>query len=432
MTRRILSAIVAVAAVAVAGFGVVLGLVVQRLYREEAVLRLEREATLAAAQVPASFMASGDPVELPAPERHTVLGLYDTAGARIVGEGPDRGDGPVRRAWSGRANDARLGGWIIVAVPAAAEEEVFAVVRAAVAETVVTDRIRRSWLAMAATGTAIVGASALVAVAQARRLGRPVAALVEDVRRLGGGDFTTPAGRSGIAELDAAAHALDATAQRLGRLLERERAFSAEASHQLRTPLTGIRLRLENALATAGRARDEAMADAIGQVDRLEATIEDLLNLARDVEPGGDAALDVASVLAAAEQAWHGPLAAAGRALRVATEPGLPAVRASAAALRQVLDVLLANAAEHGSGTVILRARTAGTGLVVEVSDEGPGVQGDTDLVFGRRTDPTGRRGLGLALARSLIEAEGGRLLLRAAGPSPTFSVVLPARPARA
>jgi len=426
MTRRILSAIVAVATLAVAGFGIALGLVVERLYRQEAVLRLEREATRAVAQVPASFLTSGDPVELPAPDQHTVLGLYGVSGARLVGDGPDQGDAPVDRARAGKVSDARVGGWIVVAVPATAEEEVFAVVRAAVAETVVADRVQRSWLAMATMGAAVVGAATLVAYAQARRLSRPVAALAADVTRLGGGDFSTPAARSGVPELDAAAVTLDATAQRLGRLLGRERAFSAEASHQLRTPLTGLRVRLENALATSGTAREEAMADAIGQVDRLEGTIDDLLNLARDIDPRG-AALDVASLLAATERAWHGRLAAAGRPLRVAAVEALPVVRASAAALRQVLDVLVANAAEHGTGAVTLRARPAGGGVVVEVSDEGLGVDGDTEAVFRRRSVPGTGRGLGLALARSLIEAEGGRLFLRAAGRSPTFSVVLPA-----
>lgn len=429
MTRRILAAIVAVTTLAVAGFGVALGVAVQRLYRQEAVLRLEREATRAVAEVPASFLGSADPVELPVPERHTVLGLYSASGARLLGEGPDPGDAPVQEARAGGSRDARVGGSIVVAVAATSEERVFAVVRAALAETVVVARVRRAWLAMAATAAVIVAMGAVGALALARRLSRPIAALAADVARLGGGDFSTPAARSGVGELDAAAVALDATAARLGRLLQRERAFSAEASHQLRTPLTGVRLRIENAMASAGAAHDEALVDALGQLDRLEATIADLLTLARDVDPG-PAPLDVTSVLAAAEAAWHGPLAAAGRPLRLHVGEDLPRARASAAALRQVLDVLVANAAEHGAGTVTLEARRAGNGIAVEVSDEGPGVDdADVEEVFRRRSGGGAGRGLGLALARSLVEAEGGRLLLRAPGPHPTFSVVLPASP---
>lgn len=428
MTRRILAAIVAVTAMALAVFGAALGLVVQRLYRQEAVLRLEREATRAVAEVPASFLSSDDPVELPAPEPHSVLGLYSPAGLRLLGDGPERADAPVSSASGGGASDARVGGSIVVAVAATSEEQVFAVVRAAAPESVVTARVRRAWLAMAASGALIAALAALAARVVARRLARPVATLAADVARLGGGDFASPAARSGIAELDAAAAALDATAARLGRLLGRERAFSAEASHQLRTPLTGVRLRVENAMAMVGPARDEALVDALGQLDRLEATIGDLLALARDLDPER-APLDVASVMAGAEAAWHGALAAAGRPLRVRIAEELPPARASAAALRQVLDVLVANAAEHGEGTVTLEARRAGGGVALEVSDEGPGIdEGDLDAVFRRRSSGDAGRGLGLVLARSLVEAEGGRLLLQGPGPHPTFTVVLPSR----
>ena len=102
-------------------------------------------------------------------------------------------------------------------------------------------------------------------------------------------------------------------------------------------------------------------------------------------------------------------------------------MRASAAAIGQVLDVLIGNAQQHGRGTVTVRARHAPRSIAIEVSDEGPGPSTDGHDVFRRRPESATGRGIGLALARSLAEAEGGRLTLSRAGPSPGFTLLLPA-----
>ncbi len=297
-------------------------------------------------------------------------------------------------------------------------------VRASEADSVVTARVRRAWLVMAALGSVVLATAAVVARWQAHRLSRPVGSLVTATTRLGEGDFAVRAGRCGIPELDVAAAAIDATAERLGRALSRERAFSADASHQLRTPLTGLRLRLENAAASSGADLDQAVDDALTEVDRLESTIDDLLALARDTG-SQRGAVDIPSLFSDLEQAWHGALAAEGRPLRMTVDDGLPEMTASAAAVRQILDVLVANAAEHGKGTVTVRARRSVGGVIIDVSDEGPGVEGDPEHAFERRSDPRSGRGLGLALARSLAEAEGARLLLRSPGSVPTFSLLM-------
>lgn len=425
MRRRILAAMVAVTALAVAVFAMPLAVAVQRVYRDEAVVRLEREAARAAIGVPATFATSGDPPELPASEPGTLLALYGADGRRVLGDGPERADRPVVGALAGRVAEGSLGGRIVVAVPVGGQERAVGAVRAALDQAAVTGRTVRAWLAMAVLGVGAVAVAAVAARTQARRLGRPVDALAEAAGRLGQGDFAARAGRAGVAEVDAVAAALDATAERLGRLLARERTFSEDVSHQLRTPLAGLRLRLEAAELRPDADRRRAIADALAEVDRLEATLDELLALARDAAPARGP-LDVAGLLAELEQAWHGPLAAAGRPLRVLAAGPLPPVRASAVAVRQVLEVLVGNAAEHGIGVVTVRARAAAGGLAIEVADEGAGVVGEAERLFQRRAGSASRRGIGLALARSLAEAEGGRLRLHHPGPGPVFALLLP------
>jgi signal transduction histidine kinase len=423
VSRRILTAIVVVTALGIAGFGVPLAVAVQRLYRNEALVRLGREAARAGAQVPSSFRTSGDPVELPAPDKGTQLGLYAPDGRRLLGVGPDRGGDAVARAATGQLTESTHGA-LVVASPLTGDEQVFAIVRAELPASAVAHRVHRAWLLMSALGMMVIVAAAFVGRALSRRIARPVGDLASTTARLGGGDFSARATRSGIAELDIAAENLDVTAQRLGQLVDRERAFSADVSHQLRTPVTGLRLHLETALANPTVDSDAAMTVALSEVDRLEHTIDDLLALARDVDadPGS---LDLADVVEDVERAWHGRLAAIGRPLRVDLDHGASTPHASPGAVRQILEVLVSNAEVHGRGTVRVSTRPVTGGVAIDVDDEGPGVTGDTRAIFERRADGEAGHGIGLALARSLAEAEGARLLLVESGPSPTFRLVL-------
>ncbi len=420
MTRRILTAIVVVAAVVVFGFGVPLGIAVQHLYRNEAVVRLEREAARAGAQVPSTVSTSSDPVELPKADAHTRVGVYAPDGTRLLGAGPADGGHEVMDAAKGRIAESD-GGPLIVATPLSTDERVFAVVRAELPADVIADRVHRAWLLMGGLGAALLMVAAVVGRALSRRIARPVADLALASAQLGQGDFTVRPAHSGIAELDAAADNLGVTAERLGRLIQRERAFSADASHQLRTPLTGIRLHLESALASPAIDPQAAMSKALGEVDRLEHTVDDLLALARDVATGRGQA-DLRSVLDGIERTWHGRLAALGRPLRVDVATGAETAYASPGAVAQILDVLVSNAAEHGRGVVRIRTRELGGGVAIEVSDDGR-LTADRNGIFERRF--VGGHGIGLALARTLAEAEGGRLLLHAAGPPVTFRLML-------
>jgi signal transduction histidine kinase len=209
-------------------------------------------------------------------------------------------------------------------------------------------------------------------------------------------------------------------------VLRREREFSDNASHQLRTPLAGLRMRLEElrALATTDDAKAEADA-ALGQADRLMGTIEHLEALARGRDapaPADDLARVVADHVATE---WAARFAEAGRALDVAPGAGVPA-RLAPETARQVVDVLLDNALRHGDGATAVRVTAAGGWALLRVRDEGPGVPAARAGELFERGVSSGNGGVGLAVARELVRREGGELSLVHARPA-CFEAAVPA-----
>jgi signal transduction histidine kinase len=277
---------------------------------------------------------------------------------------------------------------------------------------------------MAGLGCIAIGAVWLIARRQARRLAGPLERLSRTAQRLGEGDFSVRAEPVRVPEIDAVGSALNITAARLDDLLARERAFSADASHQLGTPLAGLRLRLEAALDESESQLRRAVTAGIADVDRLERTIEELLALAGDTRESRP--LDLPVIFAEMEPDWHARLDARGRHLRVVIDSRAPRGVASAAAVRQILTVLLDNAATHGSGSVTVTTRNAAGALAIDVADQGPPIGAPEAELFARRSCRATGHGIGLALARRLAEAEGGRLRLTHPLP-PTFSLLLPA-----
>jgi signal transduction histidine kinase len=426
--RRILVTVLAVTGAALIIFGVAFGWAFGRTYRSEQTSRLHQAATVAAAAASVEGLHGADPIEPPAVPAGIHLVYYDANGAVVSGSGPRTADRLVGKAMSGHGVEGRVGSRIAVAQPITANETTIGAVEAFSAWSLIATRTMQTWLSVLVLGLVLLGLSALVASWQSRRLTRPVDDLVDAAGRLGEGDFALRTAKSGVAEIDRAALALETTSTRLGELMQRERSFTAHASHQLRTPLTALRVTLENALETPGIDLRQAAGDAVAEVDRLQATLDELLALARTGEPP-IRLVSLGEVLGGVQQRWHPVLAESGRRLRVeadgASDHLVPAT------VSQVLDILVDNSATHGRGTVDVRATALALGALppgisVDIGDEGDGVVSIPERGVRPETDTNGH-GLGLWLARSLTEGAGGRLQIKRSGPHPVVAVVLPA-----
>jgi len=418
MRRRILVAIVGVAAGAVFLLALPLGIAVQKLYRDDEVSRLERAATAQARSFDPGA-GSGDPVEFTdSTENGDEVAAYSLAGARIGGIGPDTADQLVRATLStGRVGDTEAGGRLVVAVPVLGGERVVGAVRASRSTKELNERVLRVRLLITGGALAIIGLAAIAALALSRRLSRPLAELAESASGIGGHGRIVASPRSGIRELDTVAEALDETAARLDALLSREREFSANASHQLRTPLAALRIDLESRELSG----DDVTA-ALSQIDRLEATIKTLLTVARD-RPREATPFDVDDLLEGLAGEWVGRFAGLSRVIEFTSDHEAVLALASRDVVGEVVEVLIDNARRHGAGTIRVRSRSIAGMLAIDVSDEGAGVDPESEI-FARNSGHI--HGIGLAIARSLAESEGGRLDLTDPGPgSTTFTLFL-------
>ncbi len=424
MRSRILAAIVAVALLAVVALAAPLAVRLGHDVRMQSIARLERAALNTSARVP-DRIDSNTAISIPELASDGELSVYDDRGRRIAGEGPAVADAAVRRALAGHTSSGELAGSLVVGVPVVRHLQVVAAVRAGEALSVTDAQLRRQRVNIVLFALAAIAIAVIVGLALSSRLARPLARLRNAAGRLGHGDFTARAPRSGIGQVDDVAQALDDTAGRLGDLIERERSFSAHASHQLRTPLASLRLAIEAELAQPRADPTAALHEVLTQVDRLEHTIRELLLLARGTAERGP--VDIDRVVRDAEARWQNRLAAAARPIRVRIldqELSRAPVNGSSAALGQVLDVLLDNALQHGAGTVTITVRAgSGGGTVIAVQDEGPGMERDLDEQL--MTPPAGGHGYGLAFAVALARAEGAVLRVANRGPKPVFELTV-------
>nr|WP_279672555.1 HAMP domain-containing sensor histidine kinase [Flexivirga meconopsidis] len=256
-------------------------------------------------------------------------------------------------------------------------------------------------------------------LAEAASTATPVEELTRRAERVEDGPIIFEPLRSGIDEIDRISQVFEGHAANLTRTLAAEREFASDASHQLRTPLTALLMRLDEISMSEeiAEVHEEAMV-AIDQVERLTGVVDKLLQRARETPGGGPLpTISLDSVIAELQREWQPSFAAARRSVKVSGERGLQVI-SSRSGLLQILATLFENTLQHGSGTVEVMARRNGPSVVVEVSDVGKGVDPALAPHIFKRRVTTGGTGLGLALARDLAQANGGRLELRSAQPA--------------
>lgn len=287
-----------------------------------------------------------------------------------------------------------------------------------------------SWLAVIAVSIAsVLWACGWVVERRVPRLTEPMRQLATRAEEYGSGGFVLDPVRdadgpaapliSGIQEIDTVSRTLDSNTRSLVRALSSERSFAADASHQLRTPLAALLMRLEEIIAAEDleliRAEGEV---AITQTERLAGVVDDLLHRSRAGHADGGRSVSVDTVLTQLQREWRPAFQSAGRDITVGVERGM-IVRSSASAIGQILDTLVENSLKHGGGVVTVEARRSGPSAVLEVRDEGPGVPDDLSVhIFERAVTGGGGTGLGLSVARETAESFGGRLELIQARPA--------------
>jgi len=301
-----------------------------------------------------------------------------------------------------------------VAAPVVQDLGIVAAVRLSLPESIVDEEVQETARWLIVFVLCVVVAAGLVAWLLARSIASPlrrVARVAEDLPE----DLQLRADEdSGPAEVRAVARALNSTARRLSGILQRTQRVAADASHHLRTPLTGVRLRLEAIEETSAEpsVQEEARA-ATAEVDRLNRRIEQVLALARaDASQGPTELQDVGAIVADRVDAASAMFDERGVALTSSLEPGL-IVRAGSGVVARVIDELLGNALDYAASRVDVTVRGVGRNVVLTVKDDGPGLPEDErDAVFDRFTRGSsavpGGSGLGLALVSESVAGLGG------------------------
>ncbi|MFG2356553.1 ATP-binding protein [Streptomyces sp. NPDC048521] len=410
MRRRLIQSTLAVVLVVIAVFGVSLVIVETRTISNSAQERVESEAVRLASIVDSRILAAenvnANVLRNPVSKDQYVL-------IRMPGKAPieigTKPQGDVIHA----TQRGEEGETVIVQEPRSS----------------VTREVGRTLLIIGLVALLAVVAAVLLAVRQANRLASPLTDLAETAERLGSGDPRPRHKRYGVPELDRVADVLDSSAERIGRMLTAERRLAADASHQLRTPLTALSMRLEEITLTddPSTVKEEATI-ALTQVERLTDVVERLLTNSRDPRTGSAVTFDLDEVIQQQLAEWRPAYRSAGRAVVSSGKRHLRAV-GTPGAVAQVLAALIENSLMHGGGTVALRTRVTGNQAVIEVTDEGPGVPADLGArIFERTISGRNSTGIGLAVARDLAEADGGRLELLQAQP-PVFGLFLSRTP---
>jgi signal transduction histidine kinase len=309
---------------------------------------------------------------------------------------------------------------LLVTTPVVDSDRVVGSVRVSASTAAVSASVRQRWLSLALIGLAVIIAGLALAGVLATSLARPVGALAGAADRLARGDLAARAPVAGPKEVASVATSFNRMAAALSATLASQRDFVANASHQLRTPLTGLKLRLE-ALRGEGGAVADQVAKAEAELDRLSKLVDDLLELARaSATEATGKPVDLAAAAREAVERWRRPVEHAGKHLRLgADEAAL--VWASETDVAHVLDNLIENALRYcpPGASISVETRNGAAEGVLAVADDGPGIaSADRERVFerfyrgavGKQAGPG--TGLGLAIVAELVRRWGGDVRL--------------------
>jgi signal transduction histidine kinase len=432
--RQLIRSYVLLVAVAIGLFTVPVAFTLTSQLRGDTELSVTREATTMALLLGNGDTAScqalekmatayaektKDKVQVTADGRQCATALPAPDQDSALTEALERGDPTTD--WG---SDFIWGRHLVITVPAKNDGEVVGAVRIVYSTSGLTHRLWVIWGFRAGLAVAVLGVAALIGAAAARRITAPLRQLNEMASKLSDGDLTARAPVTGPQETQTLALTLNQAGERLDTLIASQRIFVADASHQLRTPLTALRLSLDN---IADGVDDEFVREdveqATAEVVRMSRLVNGLLVLARaEAKVSAAEPLPLHDIVAERLSVWRP--AADERGVTIALwgsgVDDRPSVLASPGHLDQVLDNVLSNALEVSpdGGTITVRTAAGAREVVLSVADEGPGMS-DAEKSrafdrFWRGQGLTGRSGsgLGLAVVKQLVTDDGGTVTL--------------------
>jgi len=442
MTRRLVLGYLAITTFVLAILGVPLGIFFERQQIDGLMNDLERDATVLATLYEDTLQNQAEADPQPATEYGDRTGarvvVVDDGGISLV----DTGAGSDRDLSTRPEIEVALGGdhatgsrfsstldteLAFAAVPVASGGVVYGAIRVTLDSDDVRDRVERFWWGLAAAAAVVIVAVGGAGWVMARSISRPLRELQDTAERFAAGDLAPTTPRERLPELAALETSMNTMAAELDDLIQRQRQFVADASHQLRTPLTALRLRLENLemAASGGEVVDgEELSSAIGETDRLGRLIQDLLRLATANQSRSSERIDICGIIRDRVDTWTAIAEESDVALEAAVDDGDLFGWMTSGGLEQILDNLLENAirASPPGGVVRVRAYPALGSARVDIVDEGPGLSDEEKVLatdrFWRGDPSTEGTGLGLAIVAQLVMGSGGAFLLEDAEPT--------------
>lgn len=412
MRERLIAAVVGVTVLTVAVFAVVRAYSVSGLLEAEETQQVDRSVTLLTELV-GERVRDGEEITTSFLQRQLSDGervVYDTAAGEVV-EASSAGyesDGATDRLE--RTRLVAGGGAVTLSRSMQHVEE----------------RVADAVLEIVVLGIVLLAAAALLGLLVARRMSRPFQDLARQAGAFGRGRFDAEVPHYSVPEAEAIGEAMREAQREVTGLVGREREFAANASHQLKTPVTALRLELEDIALWPQTHPDVAagLSRAVVELDRLSGTLHRLLDRARDLRAEAVGEVDLGAVITEAAERWRSRVASDGRTL-VALVPGQVAVRLAPGPISQILDALILDAVRHGAGDISVTVTAVEAHVRVRVSDQSRDRISDETLRSGAGRVEGRRDDIGLATAAEIAEALGGHLRVEPEPPT-TLTLMLP------